>query len=599
MNKKPIYTDFLNAQWKPVPMVYGFKPNVRPYILPRNRGILPMPKAGHIQFGELAALDKAEFNPLPHRPEIQLPGKIYEQMPIPQQKFLNAANVKLINSGKIKRIFTGVKLVSSLESPIVAAMKGNNLKLITLEMIKNSVTGLKIDPKLGTSQQQLQARSAYDNLIVQYTSLVDQRKDNPENTRRIIDQYEKEMVAIYGSDIKKNVSDQVIDKLTKSINDLTKAYGDLYTMINNKSIDKPEALVEPLDLEGAKPGEQAELEEKEDPNAPEAPEEEVKEPFIDEEAKRRLQEREEAVLKRIRELEEEEEDRAREKAKEEGKLSVYEVMDSVMDTFMYDDSKNYFVGGYINDDPRIFNRILERLENKWSDINNISADILVNMSYQIIQLYNVNIKDPLEQDVEQPKPDDLNDPDIRKKFMSEISTLFRSVVAKEEPEGTVVAPTVSSDSIVQQWYAKYANPSDPKEIPFKVKGIFDDLYKSFEQRPMSKDEIRTIVVECLDRLDSTQLKRLYKANSTDKKKYDLRRADDKDEFERSLKEYVIDPAVTLNDISHTYALIQAKQEVKAQGAVGRKRKSNKRPVKKSVKKISPQIHTQILRILKS
>lgn len=596
MNKKPVYTDFINLQWKPVPMVYGFKPNVRPYILPRNRGILPMPKAGHIQFGEVAALDKAEFNPLPARPEIQLPGKIYEQMPIPQQKFLNAATVKLINSGKVRKIFTGIKLVSSLESPIVAAMKGNNLKLITLEMIKNSVTGLKVDPKLGTSQQQLQARSAYDNLIVQYTSLVDQRKDNPENTRRIIDQYEKEMIAIYGSDIKKNVSDQVIDKLSQSINDLTKAYGDLYTMINNKSIDKPEALVEPIDLEGAKPGEEEELEEKENPNAPEE-QEEVKEPYIDEETQRRLQEREDAVLKRIRELENEEEDREREKAKKEEITSIYEVMDSVMDTYMYNDSQNYFVGGYINDDPRIFNRLLERVENKWSNYGNISADILANMAYQIIAKYNIYITDPLETEVKQPNPDDLNNPELRKEFMSKISTLFRSVVATEEPEETVVAPTVSSDSIVQQWYAKYAYPSDPKEVAFKVNGIFDDLYKSFEPKPMTKDEIRTIIEECLDRLDLTQLKRLYRENVKDRKKYDLRKSEDKEEFNKNLKEYVIEPATALNQVSHEYSLLKPK--VQAQASSGRKRKSKKRPVIKSVKKLSPQVHTQILRILKS
>ena len=58
MNKKPIHTDFLNLQWKPAPMFYGFKPNVRPYILPHNRGKLPMPNLGTSSLVNLLLLIK-------------------------------------------------------------------------------------------------------------------------------------------------------------------------------------------------------------------------------------------------------------------------------------------------------------------------------------------------------------------------------------------------------------------------------------------------------------------------------------------------------------------------------------------------------------
>ena len=51
-------------------------------------------------------------------------------------------------------------------------MKDSNMKLITLEMLKNAITGVKYDKALGTQQQQLQAKTAYDNLIVQYSALV-------------------------------------------------------------------------------------------------------------------------------------------------------------------------------------------------------------------------------------------------------------------------------------------------------------------------------------------------------------------------------------------------------------------------------------------
>jgi len=234
MNKKPIYTDFLNAQWKPAPMFYGFKPNVRPYILPNNRGKLPMPKSGHIQFGRVSATDNADFNPLPNKPELQLPGKIFYTQPIPQQKFLNAATVKLINSGKVKAQFKNDLKVNPLSIPIIEQLANNNLKLISLEMIKNAVIGLKLDPTLGTEQQQLRARSSYDNLIVAYSGLVDKKQDDPENVKKIILQYEKEMVAIYGPSIKKPVTEETISSIRRLIIRLDNSLTELYEMIEKR-----------------------------------------------------------------------------------------------------------------------------------------------------------------------------------------------------------------------------------------------------------------------------------------------------------------------------------------------------------------------------
>ena len=68
--------------------------------------------------------------------------------------------------------------------PLVSQMADANLKAISLEMIKNAVIGFQYDPTLGTEQEQLRARSCYDNLIVSYTALVDKKQDNPENVKK-------------------------------------------------------------------------------------------------------------------------------------------------------------------------------------------------------------------------------------------------------------------------------------------------------------------------------------------------------------------------------------------------------------------------------
>lgn len=285
MNKKPIYTDFLNAQWKPAPMFYGFKPNVRPYILPHNRGKLPMPKSGHIQFGEVAALDKAEFNPLPNKPELQLPGKIFNIVPAPQAKFLNAATVKLINSGKVKAVFKNMQKVNPLSMPMISQMANSNLKLISLEMVKNAIVGLKYDPELGTEQQQLRARTSYDNLIICYASLVDRKQDNPINVNKIINQYEKEMVEIYGPGIRKPVAEEILNATLAEIKDLDSKLVRLYEMITNHTIGDPEIEIKEGDDPPTPPPEEEEElppEEEELPPTP-PPEEEDLPPAPEEE----------------------------------------------------------------------------------------------------------------------------------------------------------------------------------------------------------------------------------------------------------------------------------------------------------------------------
>jgi hypothetical protein len=66
------------------------------------------------------------------------------------------------------------------------------------------------------------------------------------------------MIRIYGKDVRKNASEKAIDELTYSINKLIASGQVLYDMINNRSIDKPQASLVPDDLEDVKVGEKEE-----------------------------------------------------------------------------------------------------------------------------------------------------------------------------------------------------------------------------------------------------------------------------------------------------------------------------------------------------
>jgi hypothetical protein len=570
MNNKKVTSDFLNHQWKPAPMFYGFKPNVRPYVLPHNRGKLPMPKSGHIYFNEVAALDKAKFNPLPNKPELQLPGKIFYTEPIPQQKFLNAATVKLINSGKVKAVFKSVQKLNPLSMPLVSQMADTNLKAISLEMIKNAVIGLKYDPTLGTEQEQLRARSCYDNLIVSYTALVDKKQDNPENVKKIIAQYEKEMIAIYGPGIKKPVKEDILRDIVFNIQRATSTLVELYEMIDSKKIGLPQ--VEQKEAEGG-------AEEGEGGGGEGGAKEEVK---VKEEPD------EEEIRKAAREKEE---DEVRAKAKAEGVQSEYDVMDDIENTFLNDQSRRYFVGDYLANDPQLLDKLLIRIADKWTDFNNISSNTLINIAYEMIRKYNKEVKDPLEAEIAIPSPEELNNDDVKYAFIQELSNIFKLLVEEKgvSVAPTVGAPTVSAEGISQKWYAAHSGTS------FKEQGIFNNLYKDFGDQPMTEQQIKDIIVECVNKLTAKERKNIYFETMDDKEKYNLATNVGKDKFEKVFTTYIIEPAIEANAIAHRQELAKAQP----QAGPGRKRKSRKRPSKKSVKKMSAKVNKEIFRLLKS
>jgi hypothetical protein len=164
MNKKLVQTDFLNPLYHPAKAnIVLNKTVVPPPFAPRNAKKEPMPKYGHVQFGERSARTWDDFNKKRKYVALQDPRKMYQTEPMPVGKFLNAGTVKRINMGRVAKFYSGVKLVSKIEAPIINVMKDSNMKLITLEMLKNAITGVKYDKALGTQQQQLQAKTAYDN----------------------------------------------------------------------------------------------------------------------------------------------------------------------------------------------------------------------------------------------------------------------------------------------------------------------------------------------------------------------------------------------------------------------------------------------------
>jgi hypothetical protein len=245
MNKKLVQTDFLNPLYHPVKMNIVLNKTVKPPpFAPRNPNKEPMPKYGHIQFGETAARTMDVFNNKRKYVALQDPRKMYQTEPMPVGKFLNAGTVKRINMGRVAKFYSGVKLVSKIEAPIINVMKDSNMKLITLEMLKNAITGVKYDKALGTQQQQLQAKTAYDNLIVQYSALVDRKLDTPQEVKNIINAYERELEKIYGRDILKKAPEKQIETLTASINTIKGSLENLYDLISTGKISDPRLLLQ-------------------------------------------------------------------------------------------------------------------------------------------------------------------------------------------------------------------------------------------------------------------------------------------------------------------------------------------------------------------
>ena len=624
MNKKPIYTDFLNAQWKPAPMFYGFKPNVRPYILPHNRGKLPMPKSGHIQFGRVAATDNADFNPLPNKPELQLPGKIFYTQPIPQQKFLNAATVKLINSGKVKPQFRSDQKVNPLSMPIISKIGDNNLKLISLEMVKNSIIGLKYDPTLGTEQQQLQARSAYDNLMVCYSSLVNKDQASPMNVQKIISQYEKEMVAIYGPGIKKPVATDLLNEALAKINELDATLAKLYETVKTNG----GVLVEP--------GEFGEVpEEEEEVKAPDIIfSGELPPPYEEKEA-------------------------------EDDALTVKPpvVIMSPKDIIKKYEStaeRPNFIGDLLNNEQQPFNDLLNLMNTYWKTKKNYSAKVLQNISSKILSISNgydiINNTGKPEQRI--PPISVLNVKETRDDILSELMKIYAVVIqnmalkkievakakagpptAPPSPKGAPTlpkaptappspqgapqpppkAPTAPPSPQGAPPKAPTAPPKPPKaQASFEDPGVIaetlvklqNNKYKGdlIDEFMKTKDPIKTLndffdYIEKANKKDKSTkltLKRTWQninVASVRIENTDLAPANKIDDADYSFGQ--IDKTILNVKTAAILLLDKLIKQQAPQAGPGRKRKSRKRPAIKSVKKLSADVNNQILRLLRS
>ena len=583
MNKKPIYTDFLNAQWKPVPMFYGFKPNVRPYILPRNRGKLPMPKSGHIQFGEVAAIAKAEFNPLPHYQELQLPGKMFSSVPAPQQKFLNAATVTLINSGKVKAQFRADQKINPLSMPIVGQMANNNLKLISLEMIKNAVVGLKRDPTLGTEQQQLQARTSYDNLIVSYAALVDRKQDDPENVKKLIAQYEKEMIAIYGPSIKKAVPEDVLNSVVDKIKEVDSSLARLYTLIQTNAISKPA-------VEGdLVPGEFGEEEEEEVEVKGPDPDPDLPPPYEEREAE------EEALAV---------------------KPPFVKIPDAdIVAMYKNDANRTKFVGDTVNNNESSFNDLLQYINTTtWVKKQKESALMMRNLLFELVRranFYNERNKSgrpPLKL----PSVTDLNNKATRAAIIGDLPLIFQDVVqnmlldraeAAKAQAGPQAGPKVQllpkarlpeTDRLLSAFLKK------PKfdliteiRISADPDALLTDFFDAIGELDTTNPKTRTILRQVWVNLDELSSKPPHLKSLAPPKDRNADALSTPAKFKTTLDN--LRKAAT--DL--LAAEIAAAAAPPQQGAPGRKRKSRKRPVIKSVKKLSPNINDAIMRLLKS
>jgi len=616
MNKKPVHTDFLNLQWKPAPMFYGFKPNVRPYILPNNRGKLPMPKSGHIQFGRVSATDNADFNPLPNKPELQLPGKIFYTQPIPQQKFLNAATVKLINSGKVKPQFRSDQKVNPLSMPIISKIGDNNLKLISLEMVKNSILGLKYDPTLGTEQQQLQARSAYDNLIVCYSSLVNNDQASAINVQKIITQYEKDMVAVYGPRIKKPVATDLLNDALAKINELDATLTKLYETVktNGGVLVEPGILVEPGEFGG-------------DPEEEKQPAKifsgELPPPY--------------------------EEKEAEDEASTAKPTVAIMNPDDIIKKYENAPERDTFIGDILNDEQVPFNNLLLLMDTNWTKKGSYSANVLQNISSKILAISNYYVdKNGVGVKQRIPSKKVLNVKETREDIIRELAKIYTVVVQNraldriEAAKATLGPPKPPPPKVPTPPPSPKVGPQPPKAGPPTPPKVATPppSPKGAPQPPPPQPPPPKVPMDTSNALLKLQNKKYKKDlieefNNTDdpiqtmndffkyiEEEKDKTTKDFKNTLKRTwqninkasvrIENTDLSPADKISDPDYTPAQIDAtilkvktaallllNKIMPPQAGPGRKRKSRKRPTIKSVKKLSADVNNQILRLLRS
>jgi hypothetical protein len=139
------------------------------------------------------------------------------------------------------------------------------------------------------------------------------------------------------------------------------------------------------------------------------------------------------------------------------------------------------------------------------------------------------------------------------RFGSQVSVSGSSLKSSKKEERKDEPEAPEPETIAYKWYQKYQDEG------FAVKDIFDDLYTFFPNIPMNKDFIKGIIDQCFNRLTPDETMALYYANVDDKQTYDLETGDDMEAFVNNLNEFVIKPAVDLNDTAHAMRLATWKQ----------------------------------------
>jgi hypothetical protein len=415
------------------------------------------------------------------------------------------------------------------------------------------------------------------------------------NVQKIISQYEKEMVAIYGPGIKKPVATDLLNEALAKISELDSTLAKLYETVKTNG----GVLVEP--------GEFGEVpEEEEEVTEPDIKifSGELPPPYEEKEAE------DEAIIVK----------------------PTVAIMspDDIIKQYENRAERDTFIGDILNDEQKEFNELLSFMDTNWNKKQSYSAKVLQNISAKLLSISNyyvdkngVGIKQRI------PSIKALNTQETRDYIMRELMKIYVVAVQNRaldrieaskakagpptvppSPKGPPTAPTPPKAPTAPpspQGAPPKAPPKPPMDINEVVAKLQNKKYKGdlITEFMNTDDPIQTMneffkVIEDADnKLEPTKqlLRRTWvninepsiKINATDL-------APPKAITDAELKPQNFDASVRKVKIG---ALEILDKLIKQQAGPGRKRKSRKRPAIKSVKKLSADVNNQILRLLKS
>lgn len=169
--------------------------------------------------------------------------------PAPTPKVFTPQLIDMINSGMTPLNIFDTNKMKKVDINLLNAMKNNNAKLITMEIIRGTMQGKKYSSLVegGGKDNNARASQAYQKLVTQYSNMVTRGFGGPSMLQGYINEFERTLKNIYGERVYENAP---LDKLRVTANRLANMTGALQQLIAQSNSDGADSLASNQDIQG-------------------------------------------------------------------------------------------------------------------------------------------------------------------------------------------------------------------------------------------------------------------------------------------------------------------------------------------------------------